>query len=114
MWTCRFCAALLICLTTIASANARPARWCGWHARFNIVQSDPGEEFNQACAWRNYGAPASGPIVGVIVVWCSKSHRHVGKIVGGEPGHWIVKSGNDGGAVRTRERSVAGAIFRWP
>jgi hypothetical protein len=27
-------------------------------------------------------------------------------------GQWIVKSGNDGGAVRTRARSVAGAIFR--
>jgi hypothetical protein len=25
---------------------------------------------------------------------------------------WIVRSGNDGGAVRTRARSVAGAVFR--
>jgi hypothetical protein len=29
-----------------------------------------------------------------------------------ENGKWIVKSGNDGGAVRTRARSVSGAIFR--
>ena len=27
-------------------------------------------------------------------------------------GQWIVKSGNDGGRVRERARSVAGAVFR--
>jgi hypothetical protein len=30
--------------------------------------------------------------------------------VGQENGHWIVRSGNDGHAVRTRPRSLAGAI----
>jgi hypothetical protein len=34
----------------------------------------------------------------------------VGKIVGHENGRWIVQSGNDGQAVRTRPRSLAGAI----
>jgi len=27
-------------------------------------------------------------------------------------GNWIVRSGNDGGRVRERPRSVAGAVFR--
>jgi hypothetical protein len=27
-------------------------------------------------------------------------------------GEWIVKSGNDGGRVRERRRSLAGAVFR--
>jgi hypothetical protein len=34
----------------------------------------------------------------------------VGRIVGRENGKWIVNSGNDGHAVRTRPRSIAGAI----
>jgi hypothetical protein len=40
------------------------------------------------------------------VVW----RHHVGRIVGQENGQWIVQSGNDGHAVRTRARSIAGAI----
>ncbi len=60
--------------------------------------------------WRDpglhYGYDAGGPSVGAIVVW----RHHVGKIVGQENGQWIVQSGNDGHAVRTRARSVAGAI----
>jgi hypothetical protein len=44
-----------------------------------------------------------------VVVW---SH-HVGMITGRTAGgQWIVKSGNDGGRVRERPRSVAGAVFR--
>jgi hypothetical protein len=41
--------------------------------------------------------------------------HHVGIITGQSPdGQWIVHSGNDGGAVRTRPRSLAGVIaFRY-
>ena len=40
--------------------------------------------------------------------------HHVGKIVGQENGEWIIKSGNDGHTLRTRPRSIAGAIaIRW-
>jgi hypothetical protein len=47
--------------------------------------------------------------VGAVVVW----RHHVGIITGrAANGHWIVKSGNDGGRVRERARSVAGAVFR--
>jgi hypothetical protein len=83
----------------------RPAAWCGWYMR-SQMGSDPGPEYNLARAWAHYGANAGGPSVGTIVVW----RHHVGKIVGHENGHWIVQSGNDGHAVRTRPWSLAGAI----
>src|SRR6516162_5373784 len=59
----------------------RPAAWCGWYMR-SQVGSDPGPEYNLARAWAHFGVNASGPTVGVIVVW----RHHVGKIVGRENG----------------------------
>jgi hypothetical protein len=42
-----------------------------------------------------------------VVVW----RNHVGEIVGrAANGQWIVRSGNDGGRVRSRARSLAGVI----
>ncbi len=58
--------------------------------------------------WAHEGVPVSGPTIGAVVVW----PHHVGVIVG-EPdahGRWPVHSGNDGNAVRTRLRSLRGAI----
>lgn len=86
-------------------SGGRPAAWCGWYMR-SQVGADPGPQYNLARSWAHYGSNAGGPSVGTIVVW---SH-HVGKIVGQENGQWIVESGNDGHAVRTRPRSLAGAI----
>jgi len=88
--------------------RGRPAAWCGWEMR-RLVGSDPGPSFNLARNWVHWGRP--GPAgVGAIVVW---SH-HVGKIVGQENGQWLIESGNDGHALRTRSRSIAGAIaIRW-
>jgi hypothetical protein len=83
----------------------RPRAWCGWYMR-SQVGSDPGPSYNLARSWAHYGSNAGGPTVGAIVVW----RHHVGKIVGQENGQWIVQSGNDGHAVRTRPRSLAGAI----
>ena len=88
-----------------AGAGGRPAAWCGWYMR-QQVGADPGPQYNLARSWAHYGTNAGGPSVGTIVVW---SH-HVGKIVGRENGQWIVESGNDGHTVRTRPRSLAGAI----
>ena len=88
-----------------AGLGGRPAAWCGWYMR-QQVGADPGPQYNLARSWAHYGSNAGGPSVGTIVVW---SH-HVGKIVGRENGQWIVESGNDGHAVRTRPRSLAGAI----
>lgn len=88
---------------------ARPARWCGWYMR---KRHGGGPEYNLARNWVHFGAAARGPSIGVIVVWW----HHVGEIVGrNHSGQWLVNSGNDGGTVRTRARSLAGAIaFRWP
>jgi hypothetical protein len=83
----------------------RPGAWCGWYMR-SQVGGDPGPSFNLARSWAHYGSNAGGPAVGAIVVW----RHHVGKIVGHQNGQWIVQSGNDGHAVRTRPRSLAGAI----
>jgi hypothetical protein len=83
----------------------RPGAWCGWYMR-SQVGSDPGSSFNLARSWARYGSDAGGPSVGAIVVW----RHHVGKIVGQENGQWIVQSGNDGGAVKARPRSLASAI----
>jgi hypothetical protein len=93
---------------TTGRVGGRPAAWCGWEMR-QLVSSDPGPAFNLARNWARWGQP--GPVgVGAVVVW---SH-HVGKIVGQENGTWVVESGNDGHAVRTRPRSLAGVIaIRW-
>lgn len=88
----------------------KPRAWCGWQMRVWENVSNPAG--NVARWWAGYGRKAHGPAVGTIVVW----RHHVGKITGRTAeGQWIVKSGNDGHAVRERPRSVANAIaFRWP
>jgi hypothetical protein len=83
----------------------RPRRWCGWWMR---SQRGGGPHLNVAWNWSRWGSPTV-PQIGAVVVW----RHHVGEIVGqAANGMWIVRSGNDGGAVRTRARSVAGAVFR--
>ena len=93
--------------TKVASRKVgpRPARWCGWWMR---TQKGGGPEYNLAWNWARWGRPAR-PRVGAVVVW----PHHVGMITGRTAsGQWIVKSGNDGGRVRERPRSVKGAVFR--
>ncbi len=86
----------------------RPAAWCGWEMR-RLVGRDPGPQFNLARNWARWGH--AGPAgVGAVVVW----PHHVGRIVGQQNGQWVIESGNDGHALRTRPRSIAGAIaIRW-
>lgn len=88
--------------------GGRPSAWCGWEMR-QLVSGDPGPQYNLARNWTHWGQ--AGPAgVGAVVVW----PHHVGKIVGREDGSWIIESGNDGHALRTRPRSIAGAIaIRW-
>jgi len=84
--------------------NSRPGKWCGWYMR-QLYGGGP--EYNLARNWKNRGSKTHGPHVGAIVVW----PHHVGVITGrASNGQWIVKSGNDGGRVRERARSVSGAI----
>lgn len=82
------------------AAGPKPGRWCGWWMR---TQFGGGAEYNLARNWAKRGRPASGPQVGVVVVW----RGHVGIITGkASDGRWVVKSGNDGNAVRERARSL--------
>jgi hypothetical protein len=108
-----------LCALAIASAipaaqahshhRHRGAPWCGTYLSSYLGKHDG----NLALArnWAHEGSPASGPAVGVVAVW----PHHVGIITGQtSDGQWIVHSGNDGGAVRTRPRSLAGVIaFRY-
>ena len=84
----------------------RPRAWCGWYMRQIEHVADPA--FNRAVEWTHYGRRVDAPAPGVIVVW----PHHVGVIRGGPDaaGHWLIESGNDGGTVRTRFRSLAGVI----
>jgi len=62
--------------------------------------------FNRDAEWLHYGHPTE-PRPGAVVVW----PHHVGKLVAHVKGPiWVVHSGNDGHAVKTRPRSIAGAI----
>lgn len=91
------------------SRDPRPAAWCGWQMRHWLGVAD--RAFNLARKWASYGTRAPGPAEGVVVVW----PHHVGIITGRADGEWIVKSGNDGHAVRERPRSLRGVIaFRNP
>ena len=94
--------------TSRSGLGGRPSAWCGWEMR-QLVSGDPGPQFNLARNWAHWGQ--AGPVgVGAVVVW----PHHVGKIVGQQAGEWIIESGNDGHALRTRPRSIAGAIaIRW-
>src|SRR5215831_158166 len=78
----------------------RPRAWCGWWLRMQLGIAD--RNLNRAIMWARWGRPAGGPHVGAIVVW----RHHVGRIVGPCNGSLcLIQSGNDGHAVRTRERS---------
>lgn len=87
-----------------AVGDGRPRAWCGWYMRKIMGVADTA--YNLARNWAHWGRPAS-PGIGIIVVW----PHHVGMIAGRtQDGRWVVKSGNDGGGVRERPRSIAGAI----
>ena len=91
-------------------AQCRGIAWCGcWLAdQYRIAD----KSFNRAVRWASWGSPAKGPAVGVVAVW----RHHVGVVTGVPgPGRIVLKSGNDGHAVRERERSTRGIIaYRWP
>lgn len=97
--------ASLILLFTPSIADARSRAWCGTYLSQYLGMHD--KRLARAREWARVGYNAGGPGVGVVVVW----PHHVGIITGRTSGgEWVVHSGNDGRAVRTRPRSVAGAI----
>jgi hypothetical protein len=77
--------------------------WCGCWLRHYFGLAN--RALNLARNWAHYGH-ATSPHIGAIVVW----PHHVGVISGRNGSQWVVTSGNDGHAVRTRPRSLAGAI----
>jgi hypothetical protein len=85
-------------------ADPRPGAWCGWWLRGQLGIAD--KRYNLARNWAYIGTNAGGPGIGVIVVW----PHHVGQIVGQTARGWLLQSGNDGHAVRTREHSLNGVI----
>lgn len=84
--------------------NAKPRKWCGWYMRQKF---GGGPAYNVAWNWARRGVPAA-PHVGAIVVW----RHHVGYISGRSAKGWIITSGNDGNAVRSRVRSIRNAVIR--
>jgi hypothetical protein len=87
-----------------ASQSGRPAAWCGWWLGQHLGMAN--RNLWLARNWASVGTNAGQPDVGVVVVW----RHHVGIITGRQGNQWVVKSGNDGRAVRERVRSIAGAI----
>jgi hypothetical protein len=90
----------------VAAARGRGLPWCGAEMADELgIHGRQGRELWLARNWAHVGNPTSARI-GAVVVW----PHHVGRIVGQENGQWVVRSGNDGGGVRSRTRSLAGAI----
>lgn len=95
--------------------------WCGRFMRFVLRRAtgrDPGPDFDAAASFARLGRPGHAG-AGAIVVWSRGNGRgHVGVVVQvtGQ-GRAVVISGNDGPAggrqVMERERSIAGALFRY-
>ncbi len=92
--------------SNVAAARAHGMAWCGAEMADELgIHGRQGRELWLARNWARVGTPTSAH-VGAVVVW----RHHVGRIVGQENGQWVVRSGNDGGGVRARARSLAGAI----
>jgi hypothetical protein len=92
--------------SNVAAARGRGMAWCGAELADELgIHGQQGRELWLARNWARVGTAASAHI-GAVVVW----RHHVGRIVGQENGQWVVRSGNDGGGVRSRARSLAGAI----
>ena len=86
-------------------SDARPQEWCGWFMRQRLGVSD--RAYNLAANWAHWGHAASGPAPGIIGV----AMHHVFEVISVVgPGRVLAISGNDGNAVRTRERSTRGVI----
>ncbi len=86
------------------TSSGRPHAWCGFAMRQWLGVADAA--FNLAAHWIHWGHPGS-PALGAVVVY----PHHVAQIVGPcHDGGCIMRSGNDGNAIRTRWRKLAGNI----
>lgn len=88
-----------------------PARlWCGCFLAKHLGLND--RSLWLARNWTKVGSPASGPAPGVVAIFArGRRGGHVGIITAVlAPGRVVLLSGNDGRAVRERERSTRGVI----
>jgi uncharacterized protein (TIGR02594 family) len=87
-----------------------PARaWCGCWLQKHLGLND--RSLWLARNWARIGSPAGGPAPGVVAVFARGRGGHVGIVTGVPgPGRIVLLSGNDGRAVRERERSTRGVI----
>lgn len=92
-------------LSRTDTLGPRPRAWCGWYMRKKLRVYD--RRLNRARLWNTLYGVKSKPRPGAVVVW----RNHVGLLVSHVRGDvWVVHSGNDSRRVRTRARSIAGAI----
>jgi hypothetical protein len=98
-------------------AGGRPAAcagipWCGCWLKLHLGVNVTGLNLNRAIEWARLGSRAPRPAAGVVAVW----RHHVGIITENLGGGRIrLLSGNDGNAVRERERSTRGIVaYRYP
>lgn len=91
-------------------AGCPPRAWCGCWLGHHLGM--PRRDLWLARNWARVGSAAAGPAPGVIAVFSrGKRGGHVGIVVSVPgPGRIVLLSGNDGRAVRQRERSTAGVI----
>ena len=106
--------AVVLCLALLISTEtkARPSMWCGWWLAHHLGYSD--SKLHYVLNWLDDKRfmRVAGPAVGQIAVFRrGKRGGHIGIVKGVPgPGKIILLSGNDGNAVRQRERSTAGVI----
>jgi hypothetical protein len=81
--------------------NTRRTRWCGLYLA-KIVRSPPRSAASVG-AWRTWGKRTSCR-AGTVAIF---KHSHVGKVMAVKKGQMLVKSGNDGNAIRTRWRRAS-------
>jgi hypothetical protein len=103
---------------TMSHSDHRPEQcpvqaWCGcWLATYlGIKNQKQWRELWVARNWTTFGRPAEGPAPGVIAVYGRGTGGHVGIVTSvRRAGFVVLKSGNDNGAVRERERTTHGVI----
>ena len=78
--------------------------WCGCWLGVHLNELDP--SLWVARNWARVGSRARGPCVGCVAVW----RHHVGIVQAVDGNQIKLLSGNDGGKVRERWRSVQGVI----
>jgi hypothetical protein len=86
-----------------------PRLWCGCWLAQHFGLND--RSLWVARNWAKRFQRVSGPAPGVVAVFARGKGGHVGKVTAvPRPGVVRLLSGNDGGAVRDRERSTRGLI----